>query len=66
MKAIPAHIQGMIIDAPRLAGAVALLLIGWPFPFLFVPSLGPASPRWAALWIGTCLMAALILHFAAP
>jgi hypothetical protein len=53
-----AHIEGMVINALKLAGAAALLLItagAWP------------HPRYgAAIALGVCIMAAVALHFAAP
>jgi len=53
-----AHIRGMIANALKLAALAGLLLISggaWP------------NPRYgAAIAIGLCIVAAVILHFAAP
>lgn len=50
--------EGMIINALKLVGAAALVVISsgaWP------------NPRYgAAVALGVCIMAAVILHFAAP
>lgn len=53
-----AHTERMVVNALKLAGVVALVLItagAWP------------NPRYgAAISIGMCMMAAIALHFAAP
>lgn len=53
-----AHIDGLVINALKLAGAAALLLItagAWPNP-----------RHGAAIALGVCILAAVVLHFAAP
>ena len=53
-----AHTGGMVINALKLAGTAALILVtagAWP------------NPRYgAAISIGVCILAAVALHFAAP
>jgi len=53
-----AYIEGMIINTLKLAVAAALVLVSsgaWP------------NPRYgAAIALGVCVMAAVVLHFIAP
>jgi hypothetical protein len=53
-----AHIEGMVMNAIKLVGAAALILItsgAWP------------NPRYGSvIALGICIMAAVALHFAAP
>ena len=53
-----AHIHGMVVNALKLAALAGL--------FIVTAGIWPDWRKSAALAVGTCIVAAFVLHFVAP